>query len=345
MIKKAPISSINRMRLEKFYITYSEKIKNLLGINTNLSKYVPLSQMNRCFGHEYLLRRYANTKDNLYSIIEHGLYFGNTTSKVGEKEEWAFGNILTNGKYRLDLIKKIFPEYYCESIGPMIHYAEINNSYIEPIIRKTKPGKTMLFFPIHAIESTMYDYDRENSFCKIIEISKKLGCTNLIICSFHNEIDIIESVVKKINLDINIIVTTCGKRYNENFLDVQKSLISISDYTSSSIKEDYIGTCIGYCVYMNKPHVIIMESMKTIGNENAIREEKENTARDEDAYKQEAHTFYDLFKEPKETLTKEQYDLCDYYWGFSEIKSKEEIASLFYKCKNNYMDFKITHKQ
>ena len=50
--------------------------------------------------------------------------------------------------------------------------------------------------------------------------------------------------------DAGFVVVTCGYREDCHFLERQRTLIKLADFTMSNS----IGTHVGYCVYMGKPH-------------------------------------------------------------------------------------------
>lgn len=333
LLHKMPLPVITRMRIEKNYIINAKKIKKLMiQKSDNTSTYYPLVRNNRLYGNEELLRKYSGINEELYAIIEHGLYFGNNIQRVGNDFEWELGCILTNGKYRKDLLNKYYPDYYCETIGPLIHYAKTDQDFKKDLKSKIKEGeRTLLFFPIHGNEYFSPKYDTEKTIQKILKIANKHDCYNIIICVYYGNLDLFNEIVKKIGND-RILVATCGNRYDSNFLCKQRAMIELSDLTISN----NLGTHLGYCIYFKKNHILLPQDFSYEGDSKAISidfgeaNRSKNWSKD---YKEEIRKFQSIFNGNQEEITDEQMELCNYYWGFSEIKSPEEIVNIYHKCK------------
>ncbi len=328
-IQKLPLPVITRMRIERFYIRSAKSIRRKLNQKIeNDSMFYPLVRNNRLYGNEALLHEYSQNSADLYAIIEHGLYFGNNQQKVGLKHEWELGCILTGGVYRKEIISRCFPDYYCEMIGPMIHYAKIDESYRETIKNFFHgTGKTLLFFPIHGNSFFSPEYDTELTVQKIIEVANSMDCKNIIICAYHRQQDLFNKIVYQTGLTKRIFVTTNGDRYDQNFMRRQKTLIDFSDYTISNS----LGTHLGYCIFMGKPHILLPQDFSYVGDKKAIDLDFGTSNRSEN-YRQDFETetkrFQELFHAGQAEITKEQYQVCDFYWGFSQIKTPEQISSI-----------------
>lgn len=339
LLHKTKLPVICRLKLERTYIKTIKKTKKLFGIqdDANLSFY-PLVRNNQFYGDEELLRNYAGVKEDLYAIIEHGLYFGNNTSKVGNSFEWELGCILTSGDYRKELINREFPDYFCETIGPMIHYAAVDNGFKEDLRSKIDDKKrTMLFFPVHGNEYFTPEYDTEKTLLKILEIADKNLCYNIIVCVYNGNMELFKSVAEKLNHN-RIIITTCGNRYDASFLGKQKAMIELSDLTISN----NLGTHLGYCIYLGKPHILLPQSFSYIGDEAVIKADFGTDNRSEnwkDDFEQEKALFQRIFHPGQSKITHEQWELCDFYWGYSRIKTPNEIKTIYEHCHNYAMNY------
>lgn len=340
LIQRLPLPIMTRMKLERLFILFAKLIKRLHDKEGNKSVYYPLVRNNRFYGNEYQLRKYCGYSKPIIAIIEHGLYFGNNTQKVGLKHEWELGTILTYGDYRKELIKKAFPNYYCETIGPMIHYASIDHQFMENIKRQLRKNtKTMLFFPVHGNELFSPEYDFEMTIKKIDDIASQYHCGNVIICVYHLKLNTFEEITNKTPLCNNFIITTNGNRYDEAFLDRQKTLISLSDYTISN----NLGTHLGYCIYLGKPHFLLAQDFSYKGDAKAIADDFGNSNRSDNYYSdfdKEKELFQKVFNLEVTKITEEQYKLCDYYWGFSKVKTPEELRIIIEKCKDESKKFR-----
>ena len=334
MIQKLPLSAISRMKLEQHYIVAVKKIRRRAGLTvTNDSVFYPLVRSNRYYGNEFLLKKYSGADDFLYAIIEHGLFFGNNKQKVGPKHEWELGSILTYGDYRKELISRCFPEYFCETIGPLIHYASVDMQFLEEL-EKAFPQKnrTMLFFPVHGSEAFSPVYDAEMAIRKIRKIADSRDCGNILICVFGSATDMYSGVVQKLGMGDRIRITTCGNRYSSDFLNRQKTMISFADETISNS----LGTHLGYCIYLGKPHVLLPQDFSYEGDRKELEKDfgtwnrSENWASD---FEKETALFQKVFDEKYNYITEEQKELCEYYWGFSKVKTPEEIREIYRKCR------------
>lgn len=343
MIQSLPIPVIQRMYIERASIIGAKKIKKLiLRKSVNTSTYWPLVRNNRFYGDEFLLREYADLSKPLYAIIEHGLYFGNNTARVGLKHEWELGTILTPSKYRKNLINKVFPEFYCETIGPMIHYATPNNIFKEKLLNGLdSSGRTLLFFPVHGNEKFSPVYDTEKSINKIIEIANKWDCKNIIISVFLDDIAMFSGVAEKLGVKERIKIASSGDRYNENFLRNQRSMIESADITVSNS----LGTHLGYCIYLGKPHILLPQDFSYEGDEKARVADFGSANRSENwknDFDRETLEFQGLFDGSTETITSEQFDVCNFYWGFDQVRTMEELRKIVSEV-NSYAKRYVRH--
>lgn len=334
LIQKLPISVVLRMKLERNYIMAVKGMKNFCGIaEESGSAYYPLVRNNRLYGDEYLLRKYSGSKEYLYGIIEHGLYFGNNSTKVGLKHEWELGCILTSGSYRKDLITQVFPDYYCETIGPMIHYAELDEEYYTYIKAQLRTGsQTLLFFPVHGSALYKPKYDKELALKEILKLAEENNCENILLCVYVTDISEFKEVISKIGLENRFIVVSCGNRYSEKFLCRQKAIILASDISASN----NLGTHLGYCIYLGKPHILLPQEFYYSGDRKALENEfsAQNRSNNyEDDFGQEKIMFQEIFNRGCRFITENQVQLCDYYWGFSKVKTPDEIHEIFEICK------------
>lgn len=336
------------MKLERLYIRTVKNIKKRInhGYAKDASEFYPIVRNNRPYGDEYLLRRYASEKQDLYAIIEHGLYFGKNTAMVGLKHEWELGCILTSGNYRKDIINKYYPDYYCETIGPMIAYARFDTEFKNKIESQIDPcGKTLLFFPAHSTQAITMQYDTNLLLQKINSIAEVKGCDNIIICVGYFDIKYYKSIMLNTYFPHkNICVTSNGERYDSHFLDHQRTLIEISDYTVSN----QLGTHIGYCVYLKKPHILINDDLKKEASPDVLKEEYGTNNRStnwKSDQEKEEELFAGIFSlENSDNVTASQYDLCNYYWGFDQVKSRAEIRNIYKVCYDYSKIFRQKHK-
>lgn len=345
-IEKLPIPLLLKMKIERRYLLIRKTVKKAMHIKEDYtSGYYPMARINRLYGDEYLLKRYSQYNDYIYALIEHGLYFGNNTVKVCESEggnEWELGCIITYGDYRKALINRVFPEYHCLNIGPMIHYTQTDEALKKEIQNKLNAGKTFLYFPVHGSEKMTPFYDRRKSFIDVIKLAKLRGCNNLIICTYQANIGEMDTFLKlssDICDDVNTVVTTCGDRFDEKFLDRQRTLIELSDYTGSND----IGTHVGYCIYLNKPHTILDVDFEYKADKEYLEKEFGSKTRSNNYIvdvNKEKKLFKELFSVDRgDEIYRDQYEICNFYWGYEYVRGREELRLLLNECKKKSLKF------
>lgn len=339
-IQELPLDVITRMKIERNYIKTVKWVNKILNRKKDFnSSYYPLVRNNRLYGDELLLRKYSGMKKDLYAIIEHGLYFGNNKAKVGNDFEWEIGSILTLSEYRKKLINEIYPEYYCETIGPLIHYADIDYDYQNSLKKRVRnKERTLLFFPVHGNEAFSPIYDARNTMNSILKIADEKDYYNIIICVYYGSKNIYQDICNELDTD-RIIITTCGSRFDDAFLGRQKALIEMADLTMSNS----LGTHIGYCIYMGKPHILLPQEFSYKGNKEQLKRDFGDSNRSSNwksDYEQEIEMFQKVFSPKYNEITKEQLELCNSYWGIDKIKTKKEIREIYQKCYDNAKSFK-----
>lgn len=338
------ISEIQILQIKRIYHYIASNINKLLGKDKDLGKirFQPLIYSNLRYGNEYVIRRYADIKKNedLFAIIEHGLYFGNNTCKIPNENEWKLGCILTYGEYRKKLIDRFFPNYYCETIGPPILYAENINRYIKLIVSELQvEGRSLLFYPAHGLKGVMTNYAFAPLIDQLLTLAVNNHCNNIIINEYYlSPCNGLYSAIKNRANGIKVYRYSCGSANDQEFLYRQRALISISAITVSNS----LGTHIGNCVGLHKPHVYIKQDIIYEGN-NVDREfgREVRSLNWNDQFEKEQKLFAKFFSFPKgqASLTDEQYNMCDYYWGFTKKKTPEEIREIFVECRKHAIKF------
>ena len=310
----------NKLRSFFWKIKYSsEKAEKL----TQEQTFIP---SNSYYGHEYWLKNYCDFNDNIYGLIEHGVYFGDNRNKVGFDIEWEVGNIITYGESRRKLLQELYPEYNILEIGPRIHYAPLDENYYNEISSRLLPNeKTVAVFPAHSLAKQKTNYNVAAFLESLYSFVQDNKIKNIVICLHPSDL------LHKIDLQYknrNFIIASGGND-SISFLPRLKAIISVADTTFSNS----LGTHIGYCIYLGKPHVMISQhySQEKLCNKYASVFEKEKKL------------FTEIFNNNNPfSISAEQYELCDYYWGISQIKSKETLHKELLKCNKLYLShFKL----
>lgn len=278
------------------------------------------------YGHEHWLKSYCGYNDSIFSLIEHGVYFGEYTGKAGWSVEWDLGSILTFGEYRQALLKSIYPDYSIFKIGPRVLYAPVDMEYYNELKSQLDPSsKTIALYPAHSLESVEARYDEDLFVKEALELAKELKIKNILV-SLHPA-DIKKNASLKYK-EYNFVMVTGGS--NEiRFLPRLKAIMTLADLTYSNT----LGTHIGYSVALGKPHILNTTSDQS-GNINDF---------DDATYKnfnKEQEELSKIFNGNNPLIiTKEQIEACDYYWGLHDFKSKEDLFQILESCKKQYTQF------
>lgn len=272
---------------------------------------------NNCFGIGFSIRDYSGWHHNhINQFVEHGYFFG---EYVSEQEKQSFAKtILTFSKVREMHIhdngikKEVIP------IGPYIHYAPqyYNNDIIAEY--KAKLGKTLLVFFSHGATGCTVEFDLDYMISKIEEI--RGGFDSVVVSLFWSDIN--DSVVSKLKSH-GYLIFSAGHRYDSYFLSRQKTMITLADATMSNS----ISTHIAYCIYLGKPHWYIEQDVKKIahtatgtGNIQIANSIKTNVVAN-----MESNEIKDALSVYSPIITEHQYNVCNKYFGFDQIKTKEEM--------------------
>ncbi len=252
---------------------------------------------NLCYGNYNVLKEKFKEKFHAKCMIEHGLYFKHTI--VDECLQKGLDTIYTYSEYRKKYIindcgdkldKQIIP------VGPYIQYAHNFKSKEQLSKLKTKFGKILLVFPSHNFPGMEVSYDYEKFMNKIEMISKDFDTVFVSMVGYDLKLGINKIYERK-----GYRVVTSGSRSDPNFLYRQRDLIELADMTMSNA----IGTHIGYCICLGKPHFLFKQDQEWNDIENLyIR--LGNVTVDE---------LYDTFNSESLTITDKQIAVIKKYWG------------------------------
>lgn len=279
-----------------------------------------LHKSNDWYGHASVLKKYANISqsDSIKSTIEHGVFFDNFV--WDQDTQSRFPSIITFSKDHTKFLSRLTKKKIY-TIGPLIHYAQ---SFLDATSQKNERarlGKTLLVFPAHSTSMCDVNYDMKK-FCKKILLLGK-GYSSIRICLYWK--DILGGWDKKYR-SFGFECVTAGHIFDPLFLPRLKSIIDLSDNTISNIP----GTHSGYCIYMNKPHQILSQSMNYYGDR--IDSQRSNKTLSNKTYLELCETF----SKPTNLITKEQYNLINTYWGLDQIKTKEELGKIIHEAEASY---------
>lgn len=315
-IKYLPVNSARKLMIYQNIRELYWRIKYSGNDYNNILRNRTFCNTNYYYGHEYWMKRHSGYSGFIYGLIEHGLYFGDNSSKVGFKEEWDLGSIITFGDSRINLLKDLYPDYYIFGVGPRIHYAEMDNVFYNQLKSQINPNeKTMVLYPFHSEYSKKAGYDTEVFMKNASDLAKDLGVGNILV-SLHPA-DIANHFDRE--YEGKRFITVSAGLDQIRFLPKLKAIMSIADIIYSNA----IGTHVGYSLYLNKPNIINLTSNKTILEKSKYNEEQELFAK----------TFNG---NSPFSITAEQRELCDYYFGYRYIRTPEDLYKIFEDCDEQF---------
>lgn len=255
-----------------------------------------------------LFGEYVETRKYLTPSVEHGLILHNDiftdvrfTGRV---------SCTTFSEFRKKIIqsKKQIP-VFC--VGPYILYAM--PFYDDEQFNKIKKelGKVLLVFPTHSTNTSELSIDEREFVVNVKETAKDFDSV-LVNTFWWNINDKLTEYFE--NEGYKII--SCGFRDDVNFLNRLRSYISFADL----VVGNGIGTHIGYCVACGKPfmYIPVKTELKLLND----REKKS-----ECFMREQENSIKKVFLYCRE-ITQEVLDVCEYYWGISNVKNKSELKSI-----------------
>lgn len=269
---------------------------------------------NIMYGLSYTLKLYAGFpfEYSLKAQVTHLL-----NGKAWEDEAEADSPVIfTSGrhlekKYREAANKKVF------AIGHPIKYAMNIYSDEEIIAEKKRLGRNALIFPSHCHP----DFPSVHTVDFLLELAEKLKADydSVRFCLHWGDIyydkadDILNSGYECV---------TAGYGNDPFFLQRLKGLFSVADHTFANA----FGSASFLSIGEGKPHVIYQQKIEY----ELIRPCHWKTQDELNRAQKRAKRIAALFGPEYKGMTSQQRQIAEYYCGFSLVKSREEIRSLFY---------------
>lgn len=292
------ISDVNK-RASYDIFNYEELIRPL--------PFCPLEEIkdSNYYGYVKAIKSYI-CDDKVKINIEHGLYLNDGVSYYANYK--TFNSICTFSDYRLQILKKHNVKKAMLAIGPYIHYAESLLSFDTMQKLKDSLGRILLYMPSHStnlFNGTSPFFKKEADIVEDLKI--KYNYNTVIVCVYYRDFQYKECIEYYKNKGFKI--TTAGHQLDLNFAKRLKSIIMLSDMTVSN----RVGTNLGFCIYLKKPHMIINDYQgKYDLSKQGGRVGKEIS---------------NAFAEFSVHITDNQYNIVNKYWGLDKIKSQEELRT------------------
>lgn len=302
--KKLPFTSIKDLSNDiNIFLPYTEEVH----------------RSNDFYGHASILKKYIRYDPGYQFkfVIEHGVTIDNQVVEL-EKDS-PFKAIVVNSNFRANIWRKL--NYEASSIGPFIYYSPCLLNEKQVLKEKERLGKNLLVFPTHSTPDISSSYNVKYFCNEIARIGKSFDSVR--ICLYWKDIQLgFEEEYKKYGFE----VVTAGHVLDPNFLPRLKSIIKCS---TSTIAND-IGSYSGYCIMMGKPHTILKQELKLTGRKSEIDIIQKGRS---------ARRYRDLlsaFTTYSNSITKKQLQYVDYYWGLSEIKTRQGLKRIVQNAEKVY---------
>lgn len=304
-------------------------LTSIVPLSQKISMFAPFTneihQPNDWYGHASNLKTYLGLEKNYQFkfILEHGLYLNDQVDNLDVEADLP--TIITYSDYRLKILREYRPNMF--SIGPFIHYAKsyLTDGEIEK--EKKRLGESLLFFPAHSTPVIGFEYDIKK-LCR--KIKKIAGDRTVRICLYWKDILLGRH---KTYQDFGFECVTAGHMLDPLFLPRLKSLISISDLTASNIVSSHVG----FCIYMNKPHIVISEELK-------MKTSRNWNKRINEGFKSEGYVeVLEEFSKLNYKITQKQKNLITKYWGSDRTRTKAELKKIILQTEKLYKEFKSDH--
>ena len=269
------------------------------------------------FGIAKAIKDYAGIHGCLNCCIEHGVYFGDYVAE-DEAVDSGFPKLITFGRQRVEHLKKV-SNVEIIPIGPYIYYASpsLSDEEIETIHKKN--GKTLLVFPTHSIDRVDMEFDTDLFIQRIEAFQRDHGFEKVMVCLFYKDIMLGR---EKAYMERGFQVVSAGYRDDPMFLRRLKSFILLSDYTASND----VGTHVGYCVSLGKPHIVFEQAIKpkpyTKNDLESVTNSFNDTVQSEKTGVQRAFSAY------QSDITPDQYQLVERFWGTDYLRNRDELKKL-----------------
>jgi hypothetical protein len=295
-----------------------------------LSRHIPLplyffitpeiNKSNDWYGNATVFKKYAGFDQDyvIKAVVEHSLSF----SKIIFDQDLLcpYPSMITYRKERASEIEHISGKK-TYSVGPYIHYASDFLSKSENIKEKKRLGKNLLVFPVHSSVGLKNDYNLRYFCDEIAKIAKNFDTVR--VCLYWR--DMLYGV-DEIYRSYGYECVTAGDIFDPLFLPRLKSIINNATITMSNS----VGTHLGYCILLNKPHFLIKQNIKILGDKDTISEMESK------ADQQSFYAIEKAFGKYTEVITKAQRKLIASKWGFDQIKTPKELKEILKECEYLY---------
>ena len=276
---------------------------------------------NAFYGHDRIIKQYLHEpmESILECVIEHGP--GSLTPGFNKVEfdlnDGSGLPVYVSSTNVQEILHRMFPAKDIIPIGLFIQYAESILNENELYSLKKELGRVLLVFPYHSSRTIKTSFSIDDFLNEIEQRGRNFD--TVLICLYWSDI------LKKrdeVYLKKGYRIVSAGHIYDWNFLPRLRTIIELADMTMSN----QIGTHVGYCICLNKPHYIFRQEMEYYRDSEGMMDAKMLDAwnakyavsRDDisacDLQRMRAYV-YDIFGTYREYITEEEKAVVRKYWG------------------------------
>lgn len=282
---------------------------------------------NGSYGITYILKRHAGIKSSkpIQALIEHGMLVGLFTN--GEWNDDNQKTFCTYAKYRAD---KIFNEKgkIPFNIGPLIQYAKCICDEFELNAIKDNLGKTLLIYPMHSNVGDWQKSDIASFISMVKKIKSDYKFQTILVSIYYADFP---RGLHIPYLQEGWQVVSPGDGRNYDYLDIQRTLMTISD----AVYLQGFSTALPFALSLGKPGAIYNMKDDDV-NKYYMMDRSSNKKQPmqyyDIGYEALFQKFEELFSEFGDTITSEQLEFCNKYFGFRDMKTSEEIRAIINFC-------------
>lgn len=272
----------------------------------------PFRNSNCFYGFNYCLKRFSGFRGTINAVVEHAPALDGYIGDYGDK---LAPSVVVNSEQRREFLRaKIEKSIF--TVGPSIYYAK--NIYTEfslKIIKKNL-GKTLLIYPLHDIENFSYIQDTQSFIEYVKKIKDENNYDTILVSLYFVDIERGRHIIYEKQ---GWTILSAGRRENYDFGDCMKTIISLADY---AVFQAY-ASAIGYCIYEGVPVSIFPQEFRFVENG------REGVQTDNGIRNETMRLFETMFQQYDESISKEKYEFCKYWYGYDSVMQADQLKLLF----------------
>lgn len=260
------------------------------------------------------LKRYTGFEGKIPVCIEHGLYLGDYVNPREGKES-GLPATLTFGHRRVVALKKAGANPI--AVGPYIMYADVIKEVRDEVLANLNSGSILLVMPSHSTKDISTVYSIDQFIEEVNQFASDHQFANIVVNLYFRDCD--SKAIERYKAN-GWLVVCAGHMCDPLFLRRLKTFIELSDCTLSNS----FGTHVGYSIALDTPHVILGDRPKRV---ELIRDNA--TSKMLKTVDDEIDYISNFFRVDSISISSEQKDVVNQYWGLDCIRGRRELRSIF----------------